>query len=358
MANDILDVQVVLDVINPASPVNLGNLAVYVVADSANSETAIADVKLRTADDVSNLGLTVNAATQAIIDAFFMQDDHGDYLYLYGIDSSVDQSKTKAKISETITDGWEFATIVSPTANDSVELANQVEKYGRKFAVLGMKTKAAAATIAEIQAISASPFYGNDRTIVFVANGASGDNAQYAAVGALIGALGNKTPGSITWKFKTLKGITPSEVNGSVLGTATELGLILYVTKAGNNQTSEGLTTGIKYIDDLHADDWVRSSIESEVQNLLQTTAKLMYGPEGIAQLEAVVTTVLRQATDNGIILTDAETGAGKFTVSAGAREDQDTSDVASRKYNGLSFEYTRAGAIHDVTVHGIIQNV
>ena len=358
MVNENLDVQVILDVVNPASPINLGNLAVYVVADTANSENVIPDTKLHSVEDITNLGLSINASTEAVIKSFFAQDNHGETIYLYGIESSVDQSTTKEKVETTLTDGWEFATVVSPSPLDSVVLTNAIESYGRKLAVLGMDLKLSTAKVSDIESITDAPFYGNERTIVFLANREAGDTEKYKGVGALIGALGNSQPGSITWKFKKLKGITATQVNGTVVAKATEIGALMYVSKAGAAQTSEGLSTGLEYIDNLHSDDWVRAEIESSIQNLLQTTDKLPYGAQGIAQLEAAVTTVLRTATENGVILVDPETNSGKFTVTAGSREEQAASDIASRSYKGLSFDYTRAGAIHDVTVHGTIENV
>ena len=358
MVNDNLDVRVILDVINPASPINLVNLAIYVVADTANSENVIPDTKLHSVEDITNLGLSINASTEAVIKSFFAQDNHGETIYLYGIESSVDQSTTKEKVETTLTDGWEFATVVSPSPLDSVVLTNAIESYGRKLAVLGMDLKLSTAKVSDIESITDAPFYGNERTIVFLANREAGDTEKYKGVGALIGALGNSQPGSITWKFKKLKGITATQVNGTVVAKATEIGALMYVYKAGAAQTSEGLSTGLEYIDNLHSDDWVRAEIESSIQNLLQTTDKLPYGAQGIAQLEAAVTTVLRTATENGVILVDPETNSGKFTVTAGSREEQAASDIASRSYKGLSFDYTRAGAIHDVTVHGTIANV
>ena len=358
MVNENLDVHVKLDVVNPASPVNLGNLAVYVVSDTSNSEEVLPDTQLHSADDIANIGLAVNAATEAVINSYFAQENHGDTVYLYGIESSVDQSTTQEKVESTLTDGWEFATLISSTSLDSVVLANAIDSYGRKLAVLGMDVNLSTANVSDVESITDAPFYGNERTVVFLANREAGNTEKYKGVGALIGALGNLQPGSITWKFKKLKGITATQVNGKVVAKATEIGAIMYVYKAGTEQTSEGLSTGLEYIDNLHSDDWVRAEIESSIQHLLQTTDKLPYGAQGIAQLEAAVTTVLRTATENGVILVDPETNAGDFTVRAGSREEQAASDIASRAYKGLSFDYTRAGAIHDVTVHGTISNV
>ena len=64
---------------------------------------------------------------------------------------------------------------------------------------------------------------------------------------------------------------------------------------------------------------------------------------------------MLNNATSNGIILTDKETGAGDFSVTTVSRADTPTADIAERRYNGLSFAYTRAGAIHSVKVSGQI---
>ena len=300
MVNENLDVQVILDVVNPASPINLGNLAVYVVADTANSEEVLPDTQLHSADDIANLGLAVNVATEAVINAYFAQENHGDTVYLYGIESSVDQSTTKDKVQGTLTGGWEFATMISTTSLDTVVLTNAIESYGRKLAVLWMDINLSTAKVSDIASITDAPFYGNERTIVFIANREAGTTEKYKGVGALIGALGNLQPGSITWKFKKLKGITATQVNGTVVAKATEIGALMYVYKAGTAQTSEGLSTGLEYIDNLHSDDWVRAEIESSIQNLLQTTDKLPYGAQGIAQLEAAVTTVLRTATEIG----------------------------------------------------------
>lgn len=353
MANENLDVHVVLDVLTPASPVNLGNFAVYVVG-----ATPITDIKLTAFADVEANSIVLDANAEAVVRAFFAQPNHAKYLYLYGVTTSVDQSAMTAKVNETITDDWEFATVVSSSANDTVVLANAVEQYGRKFAVTGADLALDTAKVSDLATIEELPFLGNERTILFLANSTAGVTEKYNAVGALVGALGNSVPGAITWKFKSLVGVKASDVSGSVLAKLNEIGVITYVIKSGTAQTSEGLTTGLEFIDNLHGDDWVRASIETSIQALLQSTDKLAYGAAGIAQLEAAVTTVLRNATDNGIILVDTETGAGTFTVDAGTRAEQSASDIANRIYNGLSFTYKRAGAIHDVTVHGTISNI
>ena len=125
--------------------------------------------------------------------------------------------------------------------------------------------------------------------------------------------------------------------------------------RSGINQTSEGTTMGEDFIDALHGDDWIKASIETSLQHLLSSTKKLSFDAAGIATIDAAVTDVLTTATTNGIVLTDPETGAGQFTIKTVSRADTPQEDIASRQYNGLSFSYKRAGAVHSVTVSGEI---
>ncbi len=354
MANDLLDVHVVLDVASPALPVNLGNLAVFIVQTGTND--VITDVEVSSFQEISDRGLSLGAEATAIAKGFFAQDGHGESLFIYGVPNSIDGSETTKKLEMVLSDGWEFGAIVPATQNDIVAMSNAVEEYGRKFLVVSGTgfDKDVASAITALESVATAPFYGNNRT--FMIGGT--DEQQYYNIGAVVGAVGNKTPGSTTWKFRSMNGSDALKVNGSVVSVATKNDVNLYVMKAGKAQTSEGLTLSGDYIDALLADDWIRAELESQIQDLLQSSDKIPYDATGIAQIEAVVTTVLRTATDNGIILMDPETNGGRFTVTAGSRDQQSAADVAARKYSDISFEYTRAGAIHDVTIHGTVGNV
>ncbi|QIL50113.1 DUF3383 domain-containing protein [Weissella coleopterorum] len=374
MASDLLDVHVVLDVQTPAVPLNLGNMAIFVVSpadpgtgngsgDGGETETAsvdtsnvLEDVILSSYEEISDIGIDLGVEADAIAKGFFAQTGHGKKLYIYGVANSLDASETTKKFDLVSGDDWEFASIIPGIDNDITALSNGIEAIGRKFLVLsgtGFEGEASE-TIAKLKALGEAPFIDNTRTLMIIG---TDKDAQYN-IGALVGAIGNKTPGSVTWKFKGLQGSTPLIVSGAVVKQAVDSHVNLYVNKAGKDQTSEGLTLSGDYIDALHADDWIRAELETEVQKLLQDNDKITFDATGIGQIEAVVTTVLRTATENGIILVDSETGMGKFTVTALSRDQMSAADVASRKYNGLSFEYTRAGAIHDVTIHGTIDNI
>lgn len=350
MATPLLDVNVVLSVARAANPVNLGNLAGFIIGPD-DSGVLQKDTVYTSVDDLDD---TERHDTAVFVRAYFSQQNNGKKLFIYGVQND---SQLSEKLDDVYYDDWEFATVIANVNTPTNETAfatvsNYIESKNSKFFVV--TTALSISTITkEVLTDFKTMFSGNQRTIMFITSGNS-DDLTIAA--SYIGALGNTLPGSITWKFKTIGGLTAfNNISSGLVSAATEAGINLYVVKDGKNQTSEGKTINGEYIDNLHGDDWVRASIGSGIQNLLETSEKLAYSIDGINQIEAVVTASLMQATNNGIILVDSETQLGMYRVTATGRDQQSAADISSRQYGGLSFTYTRAGAIHEVTVHGTI---
>lgn len=184
---------------------------------------------------------------------------------------------------------------------------------------------------------------------------------------ALIGSIANLKVGSVTWKFRKLKGITPDHITVQAKNAVDLMHAIAYIEVAGQGQTSEGWVLSGDYIDSLHGDLWVKTNIGNKLQKYLQNTDKVPYDQRGINALSAIVSQVLQQAYEQDIILEQEvydsntgksqATGKGDFSVSATSRSAQSAQDLSSRHYGGLSFIYHRSGAIHTVTVHGTVQS-
>ncbi|NQX68485.1 DUF3383 family protein [Paenibacillus alba] len=172
---------------------------------------------------------------------------------------------------------------------------------------------------------------------------------------AWIGETGSAPVGSVTWKFKTLTGISPVNLNATELNEIHGLAANTYVTKAGDDVTSEGKVVSGEYIDIIHAKDYVISTIQFAVQKLLNKSPKISYDYNGIAQLESVVKTELQRAFNQGIIAADAD-GIGLYSTNFKSRSDVDAADRAARTYNDGSFIFELAGAIHQTTIRGTIK--
>lgn len=349
MADTISDVIVNLNVEQPSIPINLGVLAVFVKGAKEGVETFTSDDDLQTK-------YGSNVALSKISQGYFQQDDHSDNLQVI---TYVDDIAKAA--GDYYSAGWEFATVANTQtpgadgksaapADDLPALANFLDAKNERFTVLGLP--ATEDTVNKLDQ-TLQPYEGLKRTIAF----ASGNDTESAAfgIGALVGAIGNETVGSVTWKFKTLAGVAPTTLNASQILKLHKAHVFTYVIKAGLQQTSEGFTLSGEFIDALHGDDWIKAELETELQKLLSSSKKVSYDAAGIAEIDATVTTVLTQATDNGIILMDDAQKKGQFEVTTVSRANTPAQDIQQRKYNGLSFSYTRAGAIHSVVVSGTI---
>ncbi len=330
MAQPITDVTVRITVQTPASVVGLGNPAIFIEGTTAGMKV-YSDLEGLSEDHA--IGTSVYAKAKAIFAQINKPAKIIVVTYLSG-------ALATAADAHFYTD-WHFALLAEDEAADQLALSNYVESQNYKFAVVQVK-----------EAAELAPFANNKLTIGVV-HGTDGEHLD----AALVGNAANATVGSVTWKFRSnLAGITPQTLTKTKLDAIHEAGGIAYVTKSGVPQTSEGRTVSGEFIDAIHGEHWVKATIESRIQSLLANTDKLTFDANGIALLDAELTTVLQQAFENGVIDMVDESGEPDFTVTALQRTDLDPADIAARNYKGLSFAYRRSGAIHAVEVSGVVE--
>ncbi|WP_406944486.1 DUF3383 family protein [Halobacillus sp. SY10] len=171
---------------------------------------------------------------------------------------------------------------------------------------------------------------------------------------AHVGENGSKPVGSITWKSKTLKGITSETLTSDELATIEDANGYAYVNKAGQSVTSEGQVLSGEYIDVVHGLDWVVANIETRVQKILNQAGKIPYDDSGIAQLEAGTLSVLKEGYQQGIIADDGN-GNGVYSTNFRSSAQSTEEDRKNRVYSGGNFEFQLAGAIHEGKVTGSV---
>lgn len=252
--------------------------------------------------------------------------------------NSADSIKPEQVLEQFFYNDFYFVLVADATQAEKTAIADVVEANGLKIVVYATDSEA------EVDAFAAKKY---DRLIIIYHS----DLGELPEA-ALVGSVGSKPVGSVTWKFKTLAGVTPQVYSAGQLGALHTKGAISYVTKAGINQTSEGIVSSGEYIDVVHGKDWIRLNVEEQVQKLLSSVDKIPYTDAGIAQLESVVTNVLRTATTNGIVATNDE-GRALYEITALSRSSVSDNERKSREYNGLGFSFELAGAIHEATIKG-----
>lgn len=234
------------------------------------------------------------------------------------------------------------------------------------FLLSDTQTKNNIATLAEFAAANEKLYFGsttktifdtfetstlaNDRAVILCHKQAA---TQYPAE-AWVGRCAPELPGAITWKFKTLSGVGVSEYTPTEIDAIKEKHGNVIVSQGGILHTTEGTTLSGDFIDIIRCQDWMKARIAEGVFRLLANSPKVPYDDRGIAMVISEVQSVMQQATIQGIIARDAD-GNGMWTVTAPRRSEINKNDIANRVLPDVSFEFTLAGAIHSVTVRGII---
>lgn len=190
----------------------------------------------------------------------------------------------------------------------------------------------------------------SDRTVSLVHK----NPRSYPAEG-WVGVCAPTNPGSITWKFKTINGITDAGFEPEEVTNIVETGGNTYIRQGGILHTYDGRTTSGEWIDVIRSQDYIEARIKEEVFRTLVNAAKVPYSPAGIAMVTAAVESVLKNASLNGMIATD-EDGVPLYSVTAPNWADIPASERANRVLPDVRFEFQLAGAIHQVRISGVIR--
>lgn len=235
---------------------------------------------------------------------------------------------------------WYFMSFVEDNPDDIGLASNICEANLLKFLVVQKE-----------KVTDFADWEGNEYTIDLV------HPLSEAMDAALVGAIASKTVGSVTWKFKTLNGITPQDFSATDFTGITNHHAIAYVEVNGAPETSEGWTSNGEYIDSLHGDTWIKTMVQLNVQQAFQKNDKIPYEKSGIDLLTGIVYDTLNTGFAQGIILTDEATKKGDFSFQASDRDAQSLTDLSKRHYGGIQFTYHRSGAIHSATINGLVKS-
>jgi len=189
------------------------------------------------------------------------------------------------------------------------------------------------------------------------------DTAAEFAAAAWVGQNIPRQPGSFTWKWKRLNGVSAAGYDSTEMATIRTNNTQALQEQAGAIYTNEGISTAGEYIDVVHGQDWVEDQLVKEILLLMLKNLKISLDDTGIPQVEAVVRKVLTSAGQNQIIARaiteeDMDNSDDKFyqyKVVVPRRADLSANDLANRDLNAIAFSYWLAGAIHKVRVNGLI---
>ncbi len=162
---------------------------------------------------------------------------------------------------------------------------------------------------------------------------------------AFFGANLPSQPGSETWKFKTLRGVTVSTLQaGAYANIASKNGNLYGVGEGGFSITAEGKTHGGEYIDVVRFADWLNEEIRNSLAIALTGARKVPYTDAAVETLANVI----RGALERGETVGGLDP-AFDYTLTYPKVADVSPADRAARKFGPFLGSHKLASAIHSV---------
>lgn len=171
---------------------------------------------------------------------------------------------------------------------------------------------------------------------------------EYGAT-AWVGRVAPKDPGSITFKFKSLVGVTPSSLTDTQEGFLETSKGNFYTTVAGLNITTEGYAASGEYLDLTHGTDWLVARLQERTFALMANADKIPYSDASVDLFIGEIFAQMEIAVDRNFLL------AGTLTASGPKVADVALADRVLRILPDIKFGANFAGAVHAVRLAGTL---
>lgn len=204
------------------------------------------------------------------------------------------------------------------------------------------------------------------KTSAYVRSAAFYHQDNGAAFGAGVSGVNlPKAPGSETWKFISPAGVAAMTFTATQITNMTTKRANYLYTVAGVNMTAEGITASGQYIDTVRGRDWLVSRIQNRIFTALTTPpstvnpanpagsvplSKIPFTDQGIAVVEGELRGALAEGVNNGFLAANPSP-----VVSVPKASAVTTQNKSNRTLAPVSFSATIAGAIHGLTITGVV---
>lgn len=286
------------------------------------------------------------ADTKAMALAYFGQDLKPKSLVVGKIlqTESVNDLELSIMTAQESNDSWYKLIIASKAEDDVLAAAAYIETQRKIFCVsleeAGILASTTTDTASQLKAL------GYVRTYVFFS-----EESEKFPEAAIEGLLCPKDPGSYTYKFKTIRGITPSKLTDTQITNLRAKNVNFFQTVGGVNMFEEGTVIGEKeFIDTIIFIDWLHARMSERIFATLVSLDKVPFTDNGIGVIENDVRAQLTEGVRVGGLASDPA-----YVVEVPKASAVDPQDKLARKLGSVTFQATLAGAIHSVEVSGTV---
>lgn len=239
---------------------------------------------------------------------------------------------------------WYALIIESHLEADVLAVAAQIEGtkkvFGTSSQSADVKTTSTTDTFSKLQDL------GYQRTFGLYSENA---NSQYPEA-AWIGYQLQEQPGSNTWAYKSLAGVSVSTLSDTESTNILNKSASTYETVGGLNSTIGAKMFGGEWIDVIIFVDWLEQRMKERLWSRMANSKKIPYTTAGAAIIEAEIRAQLNDGVRVGGLATSPAPTVqvpDVLTLSANTR--------AQRIFEGITFEARLAGAIHFVKIAGTV---
>jgi hypothetical protein len=242
-------------------------------------------------------------------------------------------------------DTW-YALLAANHADAVIEALAEVIQANRKMYFTSTSSAKAIDALETTDIGNVLKAAGYDRTVVMYSATADSDFPEAAWVGTQI----NEVPGSNSWEYKKLAGVTVSNLRSTNITVLEQKGYNYYIQVKGANITRKGVTAQGEWIDTMIFIDWLHARLQEQIFFRLINRKKIPYTRTGATIIENEIRSVLSQGVNNGGIADDTP-------VVVRSPDPLNIPEVvrATRVMGDFQFEVRLAGAISSVIVRGTV---
>lgn len=241
-------------------------------------------------------------------------------------------------------DTWYALTIESHLPADVLAVAATIETkkkiFGTSTALVDVKGSGEADIFSQLKDLAYQRTFGIYSTTA---------DTQFPEC-SWIGYQLQEQPGSNTWAYKTLAGLTVSKLSDTESKNIQEKNGNTYERIGGLNTTVGGKMFGGEWIDVMVFVDWLEQRMKERLWFRMANSKKIPYTAAGAAIIEAEIRAQLNDGIRAGGLADNPApivTVPDVLSVSANMR--------AQRIFEGITFEARLAGAIHFVKIRGTV---
>lgn len=272
----------------------------------------------------------------------------------YSLDVSANLSQANSPATEswvttvsavtTVDNSWYAVMIESHTESDVLAVAGQIEGMKKVFATSSQSS--------DIKAVGSTDLFsklkalGYQRTFGLFSATA---NAQFPEC-AWVGYQLQEQPGSNTWAYKALSGVTVSTLSDTESTNIHDKSASTYEAVGGLNSTIGAKMFGGEWIDVMIFVDWLEQRMKERLWSRMVNSKKIPYTAAGAAIIEAEIRAQLQDGIRVGGLAASPSPVVDVpdvLSISAVSR--------ANRIFEGIKFEARLAGAIHFVKIAGTV---